>query len=268
MSQPVAERQHQVLRVSVLGLPHGYMSVADERRGGREGLPARPVGGRSRAVVDRDRAGVRPRSGPRGAVARSRRPGRSSRPAARRRPGSSGTAPARTACRRVISGVVLAPKNRLKTTSLVLIVAAAKPDSARTPGPTVYGPCLTPQAPSVAASVAAERERLDRVGVLDAAVGEVVGQARPREDRPRAGVHDRPERERRAGPVEHDRLVGRDRRAAEPVRAERGRAGCHGSRRRGGSSSRGRPSVPSRSRGSSSARGCRPRARRPAPPTA
>ena len=28
MSQPVAERQHHVLRVSVLGLPHGYMSVA------------------------------------------------------------------------------------------------------------------------------------------------------------------------------------------------------------------------------------------------
>ena len=47
---------------------------------------------------------------------------------------------------------MLAPKNSLKTTSLVLIVAAAKPDSARTPGPTVYGPCRTPQAPSVAAS--------------------------------------------------------------------------------------------------------------------
>ena len=27
MSQPGAERQHHVLRVSVLGLPHGYMSV-------------------------------------------------------------------------------------------------------------------------------------------------------------------------------------------------------------------------------------------------
>jgi hypothetical protein len=29
MSQPGAERQHQVLRVSVLGSPHGYWSVAD-----------------------------------------------------------------------------------------------------------------------------------------------------------------------------------------------------------------------------------------------
>ena len=51
-----------------------------------------------------------------------------------------------------ISGVVLSPKNSLRISSFVLIVAAAKPDSARTPGPTVYGPCRTPQAPSVAAS--------------------------------------------------------------------------------------------------------------------
>jgi hypothetical protein len=52
----------------------------------------------------------------------------------------------------VSSGVVLPSKNSLKTTSLVLIVAAAKPDSARTPAPSVYGPCRMPQAPSVAAS--------------------------------------------------------------------------------------------------------------------
>ena len=42
------------------------------------------------------------------------------------------------------------PKKRFRTTSLNGYVAAAKPESARTPGPTVYGPFLTSHAPSTA----------------------------------------------------------------------------------------------------------------------
>jgi hypothetical protein len=49
----------------------------------------------------------------------------------------------------VISGVVLPSKKSLKTTSLLWSAAAAKPESARTPAPTVNGPLRTSQAASV-----------------------------------------------------------------------------------------------------------------------
>jgi hypothetical protein len=49
----------------------------------------------------------------------------------------------------VISGVVLPSKKSLKTMSLFETVAAAKPESARTPGPTVNGPLRTSHAASV-----------------------------------------------------------------------------------------------------------------------
>ena len=49
--------------------------------------------------------------------------------------------------------ILVAPKYRLRTRSFVGIVAAAKPSSARTPAPTVYGPFLTSQAPSTAGTL-------------------------------------------------------------------------------------------------------------------
>ena len=69
---------------------------------------------------------------------------------------------------------------------------------------------------------AAEGEGLDCLSLLRRKLGggEGVGQALPRDDSARAGVHDHAERDRRrGGGVEHDRLVGRYRDAADRERA-------------------------------------------------
>ena len=74
-------RQQQILRVSVLGLPHGYIVQRVQRRVGREGLPARPGRRGGAGLSSIVTVPVYVRGAPRRRRPRSRRPGRSSRPA-------------------------------------------------------------------------------------------------------------------------------------------------------------------------------------------